>query len=65
MIVNYKKGFLHPRCVDYYKYIAGDTKKESIIDIWNNYKYQNIRKYLRKDLDKNEKNIPCSQCIRY
>jgi radical SAM protein with 4Fe4S-binding SPASM domain len=64
MVVNWD-GTISLCCVDYYKYIAGDTKNESIIDIWNNDKYQNIRKYLRKDLDINDENIPCSKCIRY
>lgn len=64
LIVNWD-GTISLCCVDYYKYLLGDTKKESIIDIWNNARYQNVREYLKTGLNKAKENIPCSKCISY
>jgi MoaA/NifB/PqqE/SkfB family radical SAM enzyme len=64
MIVNWD-GTISLCCVDYYKYLLGDTKKESIIDIWNNSRYQNAREYLKTGRNRMGENIPCSGCISY
>jgi len=52
-------------CVDYNKYIMGDTSKESIIKIWNNKKYRDVREYLSGKLNGEDVDFPCKKCIRY
>lgn len=51
-------------CVDYSKYSMGDTKTDSIVEIWNNEKYQAIRKYL-SDGKYTKLDFPCKKCIIY
>jgi len=60
LVINYR-GEVVTCCFDlHYKNILGDTKKNDIIDIWNNKKFQALRRtILRKQYDK----IPlCSSC---
>jgi MoaA/NifB/PqqE/SkfB family radical SAM enzyme len=52
-------------CVDYSKYSMGDAMKESIIKIWNNRKYRDLRKYLLGELDDKDVDFPCKECIKY
>ena len=64
LVVNWN-GTVSLCCVDYSKYIMGDTSKESITTIWNNKEYINVRKYLRNNPVDNHMNHPCRNCIRY
>jgi MoaA/NifB/PqqE/SkfB family radical SAM enzyme len=50
-------------CVDYNKYVMGDTRRESILKIWNNEKYRAVRKYLTGKLS--DIDFMCKHCIRY
>lgn len=52
-------------CVDYSKYSMGNAMKESIIKIWNNRKYRDLRKYLLGELDDKDVDFPCKKCIKY
>lgn len=52
-------------CTDYDKYFMGDTRKESIIRIWNNKRYRDVRKFLLGRLNANDVDFPCKYCIRY
>jgi len=63
LVVNWD-GTVSLCCVDYGKYIMGDTHTESIIEIWNNNKYQAVRNYLR-GTGANDSEIPCKRCIMY
>jgi radical SAM protein with 4Fe4S-binding SPASM domain len=64
LVVNWN-GTISLCCVDYSKYVMGDTNKESIINIWNNKNYKNIRNYLLNEQIEEYVDIPCRNCIRY
>lgn len=64
LVVNWD-GTVSLCCVDYSKHVMGDTKKESIIKIWNNKNYINVRKYLLNQQIDKQMNYPCINCIRY
>jgi radical SAM protein with 4Fe4S-binding SPASM domain len=63
LVVNWD-GTVSLCCVDYRKYVVGDTHTESIIGIWNNKRYQAVRNYLRK-VSADDSEIPCKRCIMY
>lgn len=63
LVVNWD-GTVSLCCVDYIKYIMGDTRSQTLIKIWNNENYQTVRKYLLDKLD-NGFNFPCKKCIIY
>ena len=50
-------------CTDYGKYLMGDTRRESIIRLWNNDRYRDVRKFLLGKLDGNKADFPCKYCI--
>jgi radical SAM protein with 4Fe4S-binding SPASM domain len=50
-------------CSDYYKYRTGDLNSQELSEIWNNEKYQAVRKKIAKNIP--EASIPCSSCFRY
>jgi MoaA/NifB/PqqE/SkfB family radical SAM enzyme len=52
-------------CTDYSKYAMGNAIDENIIEIWNNEKYKNVRKYLFYKFDDKDFNFPCEKCIKY
>lgn len=52
-------------CVDYGKYVMGDTQKESVIELWNNERYQTLRKYLLGKITDRAVDFPCKNCIKY
>ncbi len=42
-------------CSDYLKYEMGNIREEPVKKIWNNERYQNVRKYLRGQFPENRK----------
>ena len=63
LVVNWD-GTISLCCVDYRKHVMGDTHTESIIEIWNNKRYQAVRNYLR-GTGADDSEIPCKRCIMY
>jgi radical SAM protein with 4Fe4S-binding SPASM domain len=64
LVVNWD-GTVSLCCVDYNKYVMGNTMNEAIIEIWNNEKYRNVRKYLLRKFDDKRVNFPCKKCVKY
>jgi len=63
LVVNWD-GTVSLCCVDYDKYVMGDTRTESIIEIWNNEKYRAVRHYLLGQT-KTNLDFPCKRCVVY
>jgi MoaA/NifB/PqqE/SkfB family radical SAM enzyme len=52
-------------CTDYWKYPMGNVKDASILDIWNNERYVDVRRYLLGQEIHLATHYPCETCLRY
>jgi len=64
MVINWD-GTVSLCCVDFYKYSMGDIHKENVVNIWNNDKYKNVRKFLRGEIEAGDVDFPCKYCVKY
>jgi len=62
LVVNWN-GTISLCCVDYWKYEMGNIYEEPVKKIWNNERYQAVRKYLLGQLPDKDVDFPCKACI--
>jgi len=47
------------------KYMPRSVSNENVVDIWNNDEYENVRKFLRGEIEFKSADFPCKLGVKY